>query len=223
MPSLGMIRRAILFFRDAWEVTASGTTTDGTFEVLLGNSKTFTNNLGSPPVCYYDYDLQGHIIGTHYATYQWYLDGAAVGRGATSYTVAAQTRGTSHTISCSWTCVGLAMSLIQGATITVYDSNGILVFSGISDANGEVAISALDRGTYNIQVSKTGYATTTYAINITEYKTYVLNLPATSNTIYAMMVTEAMSETPAISKNTSVTEILAEIPSVGVGLSLSLF
>ena len=107
MPSLGIIRRAILFFRDAWELTASGTTTDGTFEVLVGYSKTFTNNLGSPPVCYYDYNLQGQIIGTHYATYQWYFDGASVGRGAGSYTVTAQTRGTSHTISCSWTCVGV--------------------------------------------------------------------------------------------------------------------
>ena len=112
---------------------------------------------------------------------------------------------------------GIVMSLIQGATITVYDNNGILIFSGTSDANGEVSISALDRGIYNIQISKNGYATTTYAINIIEYKTYVLNLPATSNTIYAMMVTETMAEAPNISKNTSVTEILAETPSVALG------
>ena len=103
----GTVHQAVFFFRASWELSVSGSTADGTYEVLSGQSYTATNNLGSPPVCYYTYDNQGHITSTHYATYQWYLDGVAVGYGQGSYTVSAQQAGTSHTLSCQWTCAGV--------------------------------------------------------------------------------------------------------------------
>ena len=103
----GTVHQAVFFFRASWELSVSGSNADGTYEVLPGQSYTAANNLGSPPVCYYTYDLQGHITSTHYATYQWYLDGVAVGYGQGSYTVSAQQAGTSHTLSCQWTCAGV--------------------------------------------------------------------------------------------------------------------
>jgi Carboxypeptidase regulatory-like domain len=107
VQNAGTTHQLSSFFRAAWELTVSGSTVDGTYEVLSGTSYSATPNLGSPPVCYYDYDIHGNIIGTHYATYQWYLDGMAVGYGSSSYTVPAQTTGTSHTLSATWTCYGV--------------------------------------------------------------------------------------------------------------------
>lgn len=103
----GTVHQVVFFFRASWELSVSGSTADGTYEVLPGQSYTATNNLGSPPVCYYTYDSQGHITSTHYATYQWYLDGVAVGYGQGSYMVSAQQTGTSHILSCQWTCAGV--------------------------------------------------------------------------------------------------------------------
>ena len=105
----GTIHLLFAFFRSAYEVVVSGGTTEnGTWEILEGQNKSFTNNLGSPPVCYYIYRQTPpyDIIGTVYATYQWYLDGSPVGYGQSGFTVTAQTKGTSHTLSCGWTCVG---------------------------------------------------------------------------------------------------------------------
>jgi hypothetical protein len=98
----GTIHLLIVFYRAAWEITASGTTEDGTNEVLDGQSHTFTNNLGSRPVDHYEYDSQGHIIGTHYKRYWWTLDGNPVGGDQGSYTVPSQVKGTSHTIAVCW-------------------------------------------------------------------------------------------------------------------------
>ena len=106
----GTIHLLVVFYRSAWEITASGTTEDGTNEVLDGQGHTFTNNLGSAPVCHYHYNPNPpyNITQTCYATYQWYLDGSPVGRGQGSYTVPAQTKGTTHAVSCGWTCEGIA-------------------------------------------------------------------------------------------------------------------
>ena len=98
----GTVHQAVFFFRACWEIAVSGSTADGTYEVLAGQTYTATQNLGSAPICYYD--VQNH---SHYSTYQWYLDGNAVGYGQSSYTVPAQTAGTSHTLSCQWTCSGV--------------------------------------------------------------------------------------------------------------------
>jgi hypothetical protein len=98
----GTIHLLIVFYRAAWEITASGTTEDGTQEVLDGQSHTFVNNLGSRPVDHYHYDQNGNIIGTHYKRYQWYLDGAPVGGDQGSYNVPDQVKGTSHTIAATW-------------------------------------------------------------------------------------------------------------------------
>ena len=98
----GTIHLLIVFYRAAWEITASGTTEDGTQEVLDGQSHTFVNNLGSRPVDHYHYDQNGNIIGTHYKRYQWYLDGAPVGGDQGSYNVPDQLKGTSHTIAATW-------------------------------------------------------------------------------------------------------------------------
>jgi hypothetical protein len=98
----GTIHLLIVFYRSAWEITASGTTENGTQEVLDGQSHTFVNNLGSRPVDHYDYDQNGNIVGTHYKRYQWYLDGAPVGGDQGSYNVPDQVRGTSHTILATW-------------------------------------------------------------------------------------------------------------------------
>jgi hypothetical protein len=98
----GTIHLLIVFYRAAWEITASGTTEDGTQEVLDGQSHTFTNNLGSRPVDHYHYDQNGNVIGTHYKRYQWYFDGSSVGGDQGSYTVPDQVKGTSHTITATW-------------------------------------------------------------------------------------------------------------------------
>lgn len=98
----GTIHLLIVFYRAAWEITASGTTEDGTQEILDGQSHTFVNNLGSRPVDHYHYDQNGNIIGTHYKRYQWYLDGAPVGGDQGSYNVPDQVKGTSHTIAATW-------------------------------------------------------------------------------------------------------------------------
>lgn len=98
----GTIHLLVVFYRAAWEITASGTTQDGTNEVLDGQSHTFTNNLGSRPVDHYHYDQNGNIIGTHYKRYQWYLDGAPVGGDQSSFSVADQAKGTSHTLEATW-------------------------------------------------------------------------------------------------------------------------
>ena len=98
----GTIHLLIVFYRSAWEIAASGTTEDGTQEVLDGQSHTFVNNIGSRPVDHYHYDQNGNIVGTHYKRYQWYLDGAPVGGDQGSYNVPDQVRGTSHTIAATW-------------------------------------------------------------------------------------------------------------------------
>jgi hypothetical protein len=98
----GTIHLLIIFYRAAWEITVSGTTEDGTQEVLDGQSHTFVNNLGSRPVDHYHYDQNGNIIGTHYKRYQWYLDGAPIGGDQGSYNVPDQVKGTSHTIAATW-------------------------------------------------------------------------------------------------------------------------
>jgi hypothetical protein len=100
----GTIHLLVVFYRAAWEITASGTTEDGTNEVLDGQSHTFTNNLGSRPVDHYHYrDVPPYdIIGTHYKRYQWYLDGAPVVSDQGSYTVLDQVKGTSHTVAATW-------------------------------------------------------------------------------------------------------------------------
>jgi len=98
----GSIHLLVVFYRAAWEISASGTTEDGTQEVLDGQAHTFTNNLGERPVDHYHYDQYGNIIGTHYKRYQWYLDGSPVGGDQGSYTVSDQVKGTSHTIAATW-------------------------------------------------------------------------------------------------------------------------
>ena len=105
----GTIHLLIVFYRAAWEITASGTTEDGTNEVLDGQSHTFTNNLGTAPECYrvFNPNPPYQLLSIHYATYQWMLNSQNVGYGAGAYNVPAKTKGTSHTISCAWTCVGV--------------------------------------------------------------------------------------------------------------------
>jgi hypothetical protein len=83
-----------------WAVTGdSSVAVPGYCAVVSGANKSFTQNIGSPPVDHYHYDAQGHITHTCYMHYQWVLDGGNVGTNSASYSIPAQPNGTDdHTI-----------------------------------------------------------------------------------------------------------------------------
>jgi hypothetical protein len=107
---MGTIHQLVAYFRRSWELTASGTQTDGTFEILEGQSSPqFTiPNPTNPPVCHEHWSGSNPPVfqGYHYAYCQWEVDGVKVATG-TSYTVPAKMVGTSHTVACYWSCEGL--------------------------------------------------------------------------------------------------------------------
>ena len=77
-PLNGTYHLALAQYVRGYEVNISSTTTDGTWEIVEGNGKSFTQNIGG-------------------GTCKWYLDATLVYTG-TSYTLPAQTVGTIHTL-----------------------------------------------------------------------------------------------------------------------------
>ena len=105
----GVLHLLQAHFRAAWELIVSGTTDDGTFEIVEGQaSKTFSiPNPGSPAICHSHYSGDPPVFqGYHYAFCQWDLDGNHYATG-TSCSIPAKTKGTSHTLTCYWSCEGL--------------------------------------------------------------------------------------------------------------------
>lgn len=105
----GVIHQLIAYFRAAWELVASGTQTDGTYEILSSqNSRTFTiPDPTNPPICHSHYTGDPPVFqGYHYAFCQWDIDGVHYSTGTTCV-CPAKTKGTSHTIACYWSCEGL--------------------------------------------------------------------------------------------------------------------
>ena len=97
----GTVHQATFFFKASWEIAVSGSTADGTYEVLAGNSISFSSNPGSAPCCAYNPNPPYQCI--RWATQTWYLDGAVIGTGS-SVTVPTQTTGTSHNLTWQWVC-----------------------------------------------------------------------------------------------------------------------
>ena len=96
-------------FRAAWELAVSGTTDDGTFEIVGGQpSKTFTQNTGGHVVCHSHYNPNPPYqwLSDHMSFTQWDIDGVHYATG-TSCSCPAKTKGTSHTLSCYESCEGL--------------------------------------------------------------------------------------------------------------------
>ena len=88
---------------------------------------------------------------------------------------------------------------IEGATVQVFDSNGVLVASVLTDANGIYAVENLSAGSYSVVVSAAGFVSATATVTVMAGTAIVLNFSLEEEAVTSILrgrVTDARTGNP---------------------------